>query len=80
MIPGSSVCVLLVGVFAGRGRHIRQFGTGDLVLVTIDDGIESAGVASMARALVARGARVIVAAPARNMSGASAAIGLSARR
>ena len=69
------LCACWLGYSQDMVATIRQFGTGDLVLVTNDDGIESAGVASMARALVARGARVIVAAPARNMSGASAAIG-----
>lgn len=44
------------------------------VLVTNDDGIQSAGLAALAAAAVALGHEVIVAAPARQYSGASASI------
>lgn len=46
-----------------------------LVLVTNDDGIDSAGLIALACALQARGLRVLVVAPATNMSGAGAAMG-----
>lgn len=45
------------------------------VLVTNDDGIASTGLLVFARALERAGFEVIVAAPARDMSGAGAAIG-----
>lgn len=45
------------------------------ILVTNDDGIESAGLRSLARALVAEGHDVIVAAPAADMSGSGTGIG-----
>ena len=45
------------------------------VLVTNDDGVESPGLHALAGALVAAGYDVIVAAPDRDMSGSSAAIG-----
>lgn len=44
------------------------------VLVTNDDGIESPGLAVLANAALARGAEVVVAAPARESSGASASL------
>lgn len=44
------------------------------VLVTNDDGIDSPGLAVLAHAGIAVGAEVLVAAPARNSSGASAAL------
>ena len=50
-------------------------GSAPLVLVTNDDGIESPGLSALALQLEARGFDVLVAAPATNMSGASAAIG-----
>lgn len=46
-----------------------------LVLVTNDDGIDSPGLSALALELESRGFDVLVAAPATNMSGASAAIG-----
>ena len=45
------------------------------ILVTNDDGIEAAGLPPLVAALAADGHEVVVAAPARNVSGASAAIG-----
>jgi 5'/3'-nucleotidase len=45
------------------------------VLVTNDDGIESAGLHALVRALVEDGRDVVVAAPDRDMSGSGAAIG-----
>lgn len=45
------------------------------VLVTNDDGVESAGLHALVRALVADGRDVVVAAPDRDMSGSGAAIG-----
>jgi 5'-nucleotidase len=45
------------------------------VLVTNDDGVESPGLHALAGALVAAGYDVVVAAPDRDMSGSSAAIG-----
>jgi 5'-nucleotidase len=45
------------------------------VLVTNDDGIASAGLHALARALVAAGREVVVVAPDRDMSGSGAAIG-----
>ena len=55
------------------------FGAGRLsdmrVLVTNDDGVESAGLHALVRALVADGLDVVVAAPDRDMSGSGAAIG-----
>jgi 5'-nucleotidase len=45
------------------------------VLVTNDDGFDSPGLLALARALRRAGHEILVAAPARNMSGASAAIG-----
>jgi 5'-nucleotidase len=44
------------------------------VLVTNDDGIESPGLAVLVRAALAQGAEVVVAAPARDSSGASASL------
>ncbi|MBC7549915.1 MAG: hypothetical protein H7269_03260 [Cellulomonas sp.] len=44
------------------------------VLVTNDDGIDSAGLAVLARAAVDAGCDVIVAAPARESSGTSASL------
>lgn len=46
------------------------------ILITNDDGIDSAGLATMARAAVQRGHEVLVVAPDRPSSGASAAIGM----
>lgn len=45
------------------------------ILVTNDDGVESAGLHALARALVDAGRDVLVVAPDRDMSGSSAAIG-----
>ncbi len=45
------------------------------VLVTNDDGVESAGLHALVRALVDDGRDVVVAAPDRDMSGSGAAIG-----
>jgi 5'-nucleotidase len=45
------------------------------ILVTNDDGIDAAGLPPLVRALAADGHELVVAAPARNVSGASAAIG-----
>jgi 5'-nucleotidase len=45
------------------------------VLVTNDDGVGSAGLHALARALVAAGRDVVVVAPDRDMSGSGAAIG-----
>ena len=45
------------------------------ILVTNDDGIEGAGLPPLVRALAAAGRELVVAAPAQNVSGASAAIG-----
>ncbi len=45
------------------------------VLVTNDDGVGSAGLHALARALVAAGRDVLVVAPDRDMSGSGAAIG-----
>ena len=53
----------------------RASDSNPLVLVTNDDGIESPGLSALALQLESRGFAVIVAAPATNMSGASAAIG-----
>ena len=44
------------------------------MLVTNDDGIDSAGLAVLARAAVDAGCDVIVAAPARESSGTSASL------
>ncbi|HEY0216042.1 MAG TPA: 5'/3'-nucleotidase SurE [Cellulomonas sp.] len=44
------------------------------VLITNDDGIESPGLAVLARAALATGGEVVVAAPARDSSGASASL------
>jgi len=44
------------------------------VLVTNDDGVESPGLAALVRAIVGPGRRVIVAAPASDQSGTSAAV------
>ena len=44
------------------------------VLITNDDGVEAPGLAALARAAVALGHDVVVAAPARDQSGAGAAI------
>lgn len=44
------------------------------VLVTNDDGVESPGLAALVRAMVGPGRRVIVAAPASDQSGTSAAV------
>ena len=44
------------------------------VLVTNDDGVESPGLAALVRAVVGPGRRVVVAAPASDQSGTSAAI------
>ena len=46
-----------------------------LVLVTNDDGIDAAGLHALAREAASRGLPLVVAAPARDMSGASGAIG-----
>ncbi len=48
---------------------------GTLVLVTNDDGIDAPGLHALARQARARGLPLLVAAPARDMSGASGAIG-----
>ena len=45
------------------------------ILVTNDDGIEAAGLPPLVHALADAGHELVVAAPARNVSGASAAIG-----
>jgi 5'-nucleotidase len=45
------------------------------ILLTNDDGIEAAGLQPLVSALTASGRELVVAAPARNASGASAAIG-----
>jgi len=45
------------------------------ILVTNDDGIDAAGLPPLVRALAEAGHDLVVAAPARNVSGASAAIG-----
>jgi len=44
------------------------------VLVTNDDGVESPGLGALVRAVVAPGRRVVVAAPAGDQSGTSAAV------
>jgi 5'-nucleotidase len=44
------------------------------VLVTNDDGVESQGLAALVRAVAAPGRRVVVAAPASDQSGTSAAV------
>ena len=44
------------------------------VLVTNDDGFESPGLAALVRAVAGRGRRVVVAAPASDQSGTSAAV------
>lgn len=46
------------------------------ILITNDDGIDSAGLATMARAAIQRGHEVLVVAPDRPSSGASASIGM----
>lgn len=45
------------------------------ILVTNDDGIDAAGLPPLVESLAAAGNEVVVAAPAQNVSGASAAIG-----
>ena len=45
------------------------------MLVTNDDGIDSPGIVALACAIEEAGGRALVAAPSRNMSGASAAMG-----
>jgi 5'-nucleotidase len=45
------------------------------ILVTNDDGIDAAGLPPLVEALAAAGHEIVVAAPAQNASGASAAIG-----
>ena len=45
-----------------------------VVLVTNDDGVASAGLAALVRAVVGPGRRVVVAAPASDQSGTSAAV------
>lgn len=49
--------------------------TSTRILVTNDDGVESAGLHALVRALVDDGRDVMVVAPARDMSGSGAAIG-----
>ncbi|SDB80672.1 5'-nucleotidase [Raineyella antarctica] len=46
------------------------------ILITNDDGIDSPGLAAMARAAIRRGHQVLVVAPDRPSSGASASIGM----
>jgi 5'-nucleotidase len=48
--------------------------TGHTVLVTNDDGVASAGIAALVRAVAGPGRRVVVAAPASDQSGTSAAV------
>jgi 5'-nucleotidase len=54
---------------------MNRNGESPLVLVTNDDGIDSPGIVALARAVERLGGRALVAAPAKNMSGASAAMG-----
>jgi 5'-nucleotidase len=54
-------------------KHDREPST--RILVTNDDGVESAGLHALVRALVDGGRDVMVVAPARDMSGSGAAIG-----
>lgn len=60
---------------ARSGHRVSAGVSNTLVLVTNDDGIDAEGIVQLARALERRGHRVLVVAPATNMSGAGAAIG-----
>ncbi len=53
----------------------RQHTSRPLVLVTNDDGVASPGLIALAQEFERRGLNVVIAAPATDMSGASAAIG-----
>ena len=57
---------------------MNRNGESPLVLVTNDDGIDSPGIVALACAIERAGGRVLVAAPSKNMSGASAAMGPTA--
>lgn len=59
---------------------MNRNGTTPIVLVTNDDGIDSPGIVALALAIEKMGGRALVAAPAKNMSGASAAMGPTAPR
>jgi 5'-nucleotidase len=54
------------------GRHVER--SGPTVLVTNDDGVGSPGIGALVRAVAAPGRRVVVAAPASDQSGTSAAV------
>ncbi len=56
-----SVVLLLTEAGSGQGRSLR-------ILLTNDDGVDSAGLAAMRTALIAAGHQVTVVAPATNMS------------
>jgi 5'-nucleotidase len=62
-MPTSTVCEL-----RGQNRPVR-------ILLTNDDGIESSGLHALAKLLVTCGHNVVIAAPARDYSGFSAALG-----